>query len=89
MEGNIFNIPWPWARLSLSKEEEMSLAEIMYQKSKRKIEALTQALTTIEKAFEEYKKASAKDIEHDLYVKGIRDKKKARRLRNKAKGPRK
>ena len=85
MEGNIFNVPWPWA--ILSPEEEIVLEKIIFQKSKDRVEALTQALTTTEKAFEEYKKAYYDP--HNVYVRQVKEKKKARRLRNKAKGPRK
>ena len=87
MEGNIFNTPWPWTTLAFSPEEVMVLHKITYQKSKDRIEALTQALTVTEKAFEEYKKAYYDP--HRVYVRQVKEKKKARRLRNKAKGPRK
>jgi hypothetical protein len=85
MEGNIFNVPWPWT--ILSPEEEIVLEKIIFQKSKDRVEALTQALTTTEKAFEEYKKAYYDP--HNVYIRKVKEKKKARRLRNKAKGPRK
>lgn len=85
MEGNIFNVSWPWT--ILSPEEEIVLGKIIFQKSKDRVEALIQALTATEKAFEEYKKAYYDP--HNVYVRKVKEKKKARRLRNKAKGPRK
>lgn len=88
MQGNILKY-MPVTLLCLSPEESIKLTNYLYKESQRKIERLTNSLKLSERAFEEYKKASAKVIEHDLYVKGIRDKKKARRLKNKAKGPRK
>lgn len=85
MQGNIFNVPWPWT--ILSPEELTALENIIFQKSRVRVEALTQALTATEKAFEEYKKAYYDP--HNVYVRKVKEKKKARRLRNKAKGPRK
>lgn len=50
---------------------------------------LSQSLRLVENAFEKYKEDALKLQKHDLKVQAIRDKKKARRLRRKAKGPRK
>ena len=77
-------------------ESEMSnlkvlsaLVKYSYERSQSRINELTKYYKMTERAFEEYKKRCAEVEKHDLWVKAIRDKKKARRTRNKARGPRK
>ena len=77
-------------------ESEMSNLKVMsalvrysYERSQCRINELTKYYKMTERAFEEYKKRCAEVEKHDLQVKTIKDKKKARRLKNKAKGPRK
>ena len=68
---------------------QVALHKYYYEKEQREIEDLRNEYQKLEKALKRYKENVIKVQEHDLYVKSIRDKKKARRLRNKAKGPRK
>lgn len=77
---------WPWAVMKLSVEEQIKLNKILYKDSKA---ILSQNLRLAENALKSYKERANKLQQHDLKVQAIRDKKKARRLRNKAKGPRK
>ena len=71
----------------LSLEETMALVMYSYKESQGKIERLTNSLKVSERAFEEYKKRY--NDPHRLYVEKVKKEKKARRLRRKAKGPRK
>lgn len=66
-----------------------ALVRYSFMRSQWQINEFTKCYTMTERAFKEYKKACEENVKHDLWVKTIRDKKKARRLRNKAKGPRK
>jgi len=68
-------------------EVQVALIKDSYRRSKEKIEKQRKEIEVLEKALERYKEYA--NNPHRLYVEKVRAKKKARRKRNKAKGPRK
>ena len=71
----------------LKPEEQIKLNLYFLNKSQRQNEALIKSYKNLEKLLKKYKERV--NDPHIIYVEKIKQKKKQRRLKNKAKGPRK